>query len=473
LRVAVVFGVFSDTNKRTPAPFVRANTLSVITVANPHCAVTMNLRSVIPQDNGDIHIGAVGYPYTPEKHDLSIKEVRATKSGKVNFKSSSKSASGVPVEFDFNSKKWLDINGKEHHASGVKPVEVRYNFKEKRYLDSAGVAYPYEFVRFRFYNSFVLDNHRRALEAGQTSNQDQPYINWMEEIEAKKGGHVLDEGVPIGRAMSDILRQLYINRELALTSQIEMPEFFVSSVTPIEYDNDVLDQDILTIARSPGNRLACERPPFEGFIQGATHDGESMLVDFQRVSRATTPKGHIFKVTDAPQTIVIPDPNQVVSVNGEPIDLAVGTEVHPSRVVNPLKAVMRLIPYDPSYASIREVEERCGKALIHYVRQQLVEQSTPVIQGIKSVALRYVKKLPPDYNPNNVWARTGHSQYIYEMPVGAFTGQIGRIKYDFLHHPWFDRSASYYSKREPVGLRPGTPVRVVDKQANPGVPQNA
>lgn len=457
-----MFGVFSDTNKRTPAPFVRANNLSAITIANPHRAVTMNLRSVIPQENGDIHIGSVGYPYTPEKHDLSVKEVRATKSGKVNFKSATKSASGVPVEFDFSSKKWLDINGREHPAEGVKSVEIRYNFKEKQYFDSAGVSYPYEFVRFRFFNSTILDNHRRTVEAGQRSNQDQPYIDWMEEISSKKGGHVLDEGMPIGKAMSDILRNLYVNRELSLTPQIEMPEFFISSITPIEYDNDVLDQDILTIARSPGNRLLCERPPFEGFIQGTTNDGESTLVDFQRVVRATTVKGPIFKVTDSPQTIIIPDPKQVVSVNGTPLDLAVGEEVHHTRVVNPLKAVMRLIPYDPSYASLQEVEARCGKELIHYIRQQLVLQSTPVIQGIRSVALRYVKKMPPDYNPNNVWARTGLSQYVYDMPVGAFTGQIGRVKYDFLHHPWFDRSASYYHTRDSGAARPVTPVRVVD-----------
>lgn len=451
MRVAVVFGLFSDRDrdKRPIGPFVRASSLSAITIANPHRAVTINLRSVIPQPDGSINIGAVGYPYSKTDHHLSIQEVRSTKSGKVNYKSAYRTANGVPVCFDVSTRKFRDYSSKEHPSAGVVSVPIDFDYATRKYKDADGTEYPYEFVSFRYYNSVALESCRQDMQANKPV-KDPGYLAWMEDLAAKNKGHVLDIGLPIGRAMADVLRTTYLDKSMPITPQIEFPDFFVNSAHPIEYDNDILNQDILAIARSPVNRLQCERPPFEGYIEKISHNGESTLVDFQKVSRSNTPSGVIFKAMDSPQTIEIPDPNKVVQVNNEASEFKVGDQVPPWRVTSPLKAAMRVIPYDPSYSSVAEIEERCGKALVHFVRQQLITQSTPVIRGAKSVLIRYIKKMPPDFTPNNVWTRSEINHYLYDLPFNAYVGSQGRIKYDLIHHPWFDSSAAYHASQNNI-----------------------
>lgn len=448
MRVAIVFDVFSDKTRRFPSPFVQAQYLSAVTIANPQQSMTMLLQSVIPQGNGKIHIGAVGYPYRKENHALAIKEVRATKSGKVVHRSSLVSADGFPVDYDLDSRTYKTVDGVVKDPAGVKSVNVHYSYAHKGFIDTENRVHPWDFVKFKFFDSESLRNHRTMVANGKPSRLDPLYVNWMEEVASKNMGHVLDTSVHIGRVFYNALHKVFLNRNFPVSNFIEFPDFFISSSSPVQYNRDTVDSDILGVGRSPGNLLVCERPPFESFISRMEREDGHLHVTFTGVAHVNSPEGVSFKAIDQHHTVSIPDPAGVVVTNYEAVDINTGELVPRHFVLHPLRPCMRIVPYDPSYSSLSDIQAKCSDALVHFIRQQLIAQATPTINGIPSTLMRYVDKQPKDFQPSNVWVRNEMTQNVYDLHVSAFRGEIGNISFDMLHHPWSEQYVAFTEARK-------------------------
>lgn len=417
MRAAIEFNCFGNDRNR---PFLSADCMSAITCYPTPQKLLVKKNRVVVEPNGEIHIGATMWDeaqIAPEQEGNLPPDVFEAVKSRV-----------VPVKGGNFAFRHVVLDGK---LVEVKP-------QGDKFVDRAGNRYETIDVRFKYFNSNILEEYRGEENLAE-------YVDWCNDLmdNGRLNGLVIDEAQPAGQDMIRVIEGLYFS-PVATSNRVVLPEFFYRTKENLVIDESAADEVILRAANNPGvSIIETEKSGMSnGVVTDVARDENGMLVVTVTKTSCRYDQGKLVTVmTSERSKHIYPDTQGVVEVLVSPITkYTTGSIVDPDDLCGELLRLVRIIPAG-RYQNLGQVESVIGKTMLNYLREAVVSQSRLIIEGEPAIAMSFLKELPENFNPKRVVVK--NQQHVQVLDVDdlqyALVGQNKFVKYDLIHHPWFQK----------------------------------
>lgn len=448
MRVAIAFNAFGSEKTK---PYIKAQHGTVITVKNHQDAGVEVVKSSINVTESGIQIGAVSYPYdhtSSESYEIAKSETRAVKKGTMVWKCV-KDASGNLLPVKFNSS----INS---------------------YVDSNGTRRSKEAVQHLYFNSKLLEEERAKETAGIPLSIPRNYYDWM--ILFQNSTKIIDVATPTGRDMVRCLQEVYFGN-FTPRRDLVLPEFYIRCGQVLPFKEGYVDGFVLKMARTSESILEAELCPVLGVITFAEYEDGNLVLGITKVCTSENELGApVFQLTDQVVTVKYPVTDELEVLINKVTGVSPGDTVDSSFLVGPFTRLVRYVPYDPSCSSYGHIESKLTEQARDFLREKVVDQHQPSIQGARLPSLSIIEKMPTR-GGCEIFMRNRRLAYLFE---GHHTSLVCRpspfVTMDLLHHQWFDKihpptSGNRYQQRTTPARSSGIGSMVQEAMEHQGLVQ--